>query len=241
MLPDKELSIILPCYNEAANIPLIFEKFKEAIGNDDFLEIILVNNGSTDNSASVFEAERLRHNDPRFRITRVEQNQGYGFGILSGLKAAYGKVLAWTHADLQTPPQDVLRAYQKYKEINDPMTLIKGKREGRAIVPALFTWGMQTLSSYALKVDLEDIAAQPKVFSREFYEKYLNKEAPYDFSLDLFAMYWAMKEGKVAEIPVVFEKRLHGEAKGGGNLKSRIKISQRTFKYIFELQKKLGV
>jgi glycosyltransferase involved in cell wall biosynthesis len=224
MLPDKELSIILPCYNEAANIPLIFERFKEAIGSDDFLEIILVNNGSIDNSAAVFEAERIRHNDPRFRIIRVEQNQGYGFGILSGLKAAYGKVLAWTHADLQTPPKDVLRAYQKYKEINDPMTLVKGKRRGRAIVPALFTWAMQTISSFVLKIDLDDIAAQPKVFSR-----------------DLFTMYWAIKEGKVAEIPVVFEKRLYGEAKGGGNLKSRIKISQRTFKYIFELQKKLGV
>ena len=239
MQPD--LSVILPCYNEADNIPFIISSFQKVIENEDFVEIILVNNGSTDHSAAILEAELAKAADPRLRTVKVEKNQGYGFGILSGLAAAKGSVMAWTHADLQTPPDDVLIAYHKFKELNDPMVFVKGRRQGRALVPALFTWGMQVISSVALKTHLEDIAAQPKLFSRTFYEKYLLKDAPHDFSLDLFAMYWAAQEDKIYEIPVVFGQRLHGEAKGGGNFKNRVKITRRTFKYIFELKDKLGV
>lgn len=45
-----KLSIVVPCYNEADNIPLILERFNEVINNNE-VEVVLVNNGSTDNSA----------------------------------------------------------------------------------------------------------------------------------------------------------------------------------------------
>ena len=231
-------SIVLPCYNEAENIPFIFSKFKEAIADENFLEIILVNNGSTDGSDEIFNQQLLKYNDARYRVVKVEKNQGYGYGILFGLSHAKGKVLAWTHADLQTPPKDVLTAYYKYKEWQNPMLLVKGRRKKRAIVPAFITWGMQVIASTVLNVKMVDIAGQPKVFSRYFYENYLLDKAPHDFSLDLFTMYWAAREGKIEEVPVIFENRLHGDAKGGGSLKTRIKITKRTWNYIFEIRKK---
>ncbi len=234
-----DLSIVLPCYNEADNIPFIFSQFKAAIGDADFLEIILVNNGSTDNSEEIFKQELIKNNDFRFKVVKVEKNRGYGFGILFGLKKAEGKILAFTHADLQTPPKDVLTAYYLFKSRMNPMLVVKGRRKNRALIPAFFTWGMQIISSIALGVNLKDIAGQPKVFSRYFYTYYLLNEAPHDFSLDLFLIYWAVKEGKVIETPVYFKKRLHGEAKGGGSLKTRIKVTKRTWNYIFELRKKI--
>ena len=42
-------------------------------------------------------------------------NKGYGFGILQGLAVAEGRILSWTHADLQTDPKDVVLAYELYK------------------------------------------------------------------------------------------------------------------------------
>ena len=58
-----KLSIIIPCYNESGNIKLIFAKLKEAIGDKKKnIEIILVNNGSADNSAEIF-AEELKNCD----------------------------------------------------------------------------------------------------------------------------------------------------------------------------------
>ncbi len=72
---------------------------------------------------------------------------------------------------------------------------------------------MSLISSIMLKVRLSDVNAQPKVFSRKFYG--LMTKPPLDFSLDLYALHLAKKQGfKVHIIPVIFSKRLYGEAKG---------------------------
>ena len=77
-------SLVIPCYNEAANLPLLLERCKELAVTPD-VEVVLVDNGSTDNTAEVLE--NLLPKFPRCRSIRVDKNQGYGFGIVSGLKA----------------------------------------------------------------------------------------------------------------------------------------------------------
>ena len=66
-----KLSIVVPCYNEEKNIPLILDKFNQVIHRDD-VEVLLVNNGSTDNSKDV-----MNELVPTFsfaRIVPVEKN-----------------------------------------------------------------------------------------------------------------------------------------------------------------------
>lgn len=232
----RKLSIVVPCYNEEKNIPLIISAFKKAIEKRKNIEVILVNNGSTDNSAAVFKQE-LQSED-LFKLVDVKKNQGYGFGILSGLEAASGEVLSWTHADMQTDPRDVIRGFDLYLEGSDENILVKGKRRNRAILEFVFTLGMQMIASVALKTYLDDINAQPKIFSKNFYNKFIKNRAPYDFSLDLFLLYTAKKNGlKIKEIEVNFAKRIHGEAKGGGSWRTRFKLMKRTLIYIFKLRK----
>ena len=239
MTKDNLLSIIVPCYNEAENIPLIIKRFREVLERRTDIEVLLVNNGSKDKSAKVFESELDKVNDQRFRLINVQENKGYGFGIKTGLEAAKGNVLAWTHADMQTDPKDVVLAFDLYLANNNPMVFLKGKRRNRAFTEQFFTWGMQMLSSLALGVNLEDVNAQPKLFSRIFYEKYLLLNAPDDFSLDLYALFWAKKSAKILSIPVYFNQRKFGEAKGGGSFHTRIKLVKRTWAYIFELKRSL--
>lgn len=102
-----KLSIVVPCYNEEQNIPLILNRFGEIIERED-IEIILVDNGSTDDSAIVLA--ELLPKYPFARTIRVEVNQGYGYGILQGLKKCRGEYIGWTHADMQTDPADILKA-----------------------------------------------------------------------------------------------------------------------------------
>ncbi len=233
-----KLSVVVPCYNEAANIPHLFAAFLPVLQAEAETEIIFVNNGSTDNSAEVFRQELSKYNDPRYKICKVELNQGYGYGILAGLKDASADILGWTHADLQTDPMDVIRAYQTYDKQNKYL-LVKGHRCKRKITEAFFSWGMQIISSLALGTALSEINAQPKLFSRYFYEELLVKDAPWDFSLDLYALYLATKQGSIISIPVYFKKRLYGEAKGGGSFKTKIKLIKRTWAYIFKLRKEI--
>ena len=237
------LSIAVPCYNESGNIPLIFSRFREVLGTRQDVEVVMVNNGSKDNSAQVFEQELAKAGDSRLRVVNVPVNKGYGYGIMSGLREAKGTVLAWTHADMQTDPKDVLLAWEAYDQAKasnqGKEVFVKGKRRNRAAAEQFFTWGMQVVASIALGTGLDDVNAQPKLFSRAFFETYLATGAPDDFSLDLFALYWAHRKCHLVEIPVFFNKRMHGEAKGGGSFKTRIKLIKRTWAYIFELGKSL--
>ena len=73
-----QLSIIIPCFNEEKNIPFILQSFQNVIKKED-MEVILVNNGSTDKTAELLE--QLLPNYPFARTVLVPVNQGYGYGI----------------------------------------------------------------------------------------------------------------------------------------------------------------
>jgi glycosyltransferase involved in cell wall biosynthesis len=234
------LSVILPCYNEKENLVALFERLDAVADLDSSLEIILVDNGSTDGSDKVFEHELSKRNAANFRVVKVDKNIGYGFGILSGLRAAKGEVLSVTHADRQTDPLDVLEAYSIYINANDPNLLVKGFRKNRKISEAVFSYGMGLLASIVLGIRLTEINAQPKLFSKSFFDTY-EHDAPNDFSLDLYFLYQAKKHGQIIDFPVYFSKRVAGEAKGGSgsSLKVKWKLIKRSFTYIFELRQKV--
>ena len=92
---------------------------------------------------------------------------------------------------------------------------------------------------FLLKVRLNDINAQPKIFHRSFYDKFLKDRSPKDFSLDLFALYEAKTNNyEIISFPVHFKKREFGVAKGGGgSLINRWNLVKRTFRYIYRLKK----
>ena len=235
-----QLSIVVPCYNEVLNLPNIFAKFDDILAKRTDIEVILVNNGSTDNSAQVFEKEINARKEKNIKLVNVAQNKGYGYGILSGLEQASSPILSWTHADLQTDPADVIKALEVFETTQPQPVLVKGYRKNRKVSEAFFSWGMGLLSSFALGVRITEINAQPKLFSKQFYER-IKPSAPKDFSLDLYFLYKAKQQGIVKEIAVFFLPRKFGEAKGGSgsSLKTRYKLIKRTFVYIFELRKKL--
>jgi glycosyltransferase involved in cell wall biosynthesis len=234
------LSIVVPCYNEAQNIPFIIDAFSKIVKNNTDVEVLLVNNGSTDDSATIFKKALITVELPNIKLVTVAQNKGYGHGILEGLQNATAPVLSWTHADLQTDPFDVLKAYEVYKNFDNEMVLVKGKRRKRNFIDVFFTWCMQVYCNFKLSTALHDVNAQPKLFSRKFYDN-IKQEAPLDFSLDLFFLYHAQRLGSIKTIDVFFKKRLHGEAKGGGTMKGKMKLIKRTFPYINELAKTITV
>ncbi len=233
-MPD--LSIVLPCYNEAGNLPFIFERMKKALANAPDTEIVFVNNGSTDNSKDIFEKELAQNSMPGARLVTVPVNRGYGYGIMTGLRATRGRILAWTHADMQTDPMDVIDGYRKFISSPDEKLFLKGRRIHRGLFDVIFTAGMSATASILLGAGLSDINAQPKMFNRSFLD--LMQNPPDDFSLDLYVLYIARKNGlKIIEQPVSFEKRRHGSAKGGGSIAGKISLSKRTFAYIWKLRK----
>ena len=232
-----ELSIIIPCYNEEKNIKiLIKDLIKNYISNS---EIIFVDNGSTDSTFKILNDEIKKLNIPLIRFIRVKKNQGYGNGIIEGIKESQGNIIGWTHSDLQTDIKDVYDSFNKINKNKDEYIFLKGIRQNRPIIDNLFTYTMGVFSSIILGVKINDINAQPKLFNRKFY--YLMKDSPKDFSLDLYVVYLAKKNDiKIHEHPVYFNERKYGYAKGGGgSFKMKLKLIIRTLKYIYKLKSKL--
>ena len=233
-----ELSIVIPCYNEDDNIFPLFRKIENLLKLDHKIEIIIVDNGSTDKTnQNILKSDLFIDN--KIKLKKIDNNIGYGFGIMSGVKIAKGDYIGWCHADLQTEPSDVYNAFLNNK--NKLVTgeyVIKGLRKNRNIFDDIFTFGMSLIASTVFLKKINDINAQPKLFPKSFLS-YLENH-PNDFSLDLFFLVIAKKNGfKIINHNVTMKKRLHGEAKGGGSLKGKIKLIKRTLLYIIELRKKL--
>jgi len=233
------LSIVIPCYNEEKNLDIIFSKLLEIHEKNKEIEIVLVDNGSTD--STVRTLSELKDQFKHFiKFIRIDKNIGYGHGIMEGVQKASREVIAWTHADLQTDPADVLEAYKTFVNHPDyPNCILKGRRMGRNPLDTLFTAGMSIISTLLLREKISDVNAQPKMFHRDFLEKLT--ESPKDFSLDLYLLFQARLCGfPILEFPVHFGKRLYGESKGGGTLKGKWKLILRTLRYILKLKHNLG-
>ena len=229
-----KFSLVIPCYNEAANLPLLLDRCKEVTRRPD-IEVILVDNGSTDNSPQVLQYLLPRY--PGCRSVRVEKNQGYGFGILAGLKAAKGEILGWTHADMQTDPQDALRGLALF-EHHGSNIFVKGRRYGRPVADVVFTVGMSLFETLLLGKPLWDINAQPTLFSRSLFLTW--QDPPHDFSLDLYAYYQARcKKTDLYRFRVKFNERAHGTSHWNVNWEAKRKFIRRTVDFSFQLKKSL--
>lgn len=232
-----KLSLVVPCYNEAKNIPLILDRFAAVLTRND-IELILVDNGSRDGSGELLAG--LLPNYPFARTLRVEVNQGYGFGVRAGLRAAAGEYRGWTHADMQTDPFDAVRALQEIEQRGDPRDIfVKGSRKGRPLFDQVFTVGMSLFETAYLGQRLWDINAQPNLFHRSFLDQWRNP--PDDFSLDLYALYLARKLGlEIVRFDVVFPPRVHGTSSWNTSIGAKWKFIKRTLDFSVRLKRGLS-
>ncbi len=236
-----ELSVVLPCYNESGNLPGILGRYR-TLNERLPLELILVDNGSTDQTAEVLSRELTKAENGFARSVRVEKNIGYGHGIQTGLENARASTVAFSHADLQCPPEDVGRAFDLYrtKKQSGPC-FVMGRRIGeRPGADKLVTKIYNRLAAFLLGVrtpegDPADINAQPKIFDRDMVP--LLGRGPKDFTYDLFALYVCARRGiPVVALDVTYESRQWGKSKLAANPWVRLKTSLNAFRRLMQMR-----
>ena len=229
------LSLVIPCFNEAANLPQLAGRCERVLASDRVEEVILIDNGSIDDSPIILE--RLAVANSRLRSIRVPINQGYGHGVLQGLAAARGDILGWTHADMQTDPVDALAGLELFATDPAPERLyVKGRRRGRPASDRAFTLAMSAFETLLLGRVLTDINAQPNMFHRSFFETWM--DPPKDFSLDLYAYHAAKQAGlRVRRFPVTFGERAFGVSHWNVDWRGKAKFIRRTLDFSFRLRR----
>lgn len=232
-----KFSIVVPFYNESKNIPLVLEQFLPFASKYEF-ELICVNDGSKDDTMQVFDRILSSGQYPFVKFISYSPNGGYGNAIMTGVRAALGEVIAWTHSDLQTPVADVFKAYDVFTSSENKNIIVKGWRTNRNLQQIILSFGMATVASVILRRKLTEINAQPKLFGKSLVP--LLKDAPKDFSLDLYMLCTAKNYGyKIKTIKVKFPERLHGESSWAFSWKSKFKTIWRSVKYIWRLRKEV--
>ena len=127
------ISAVIACYKDAPAIPLMYERLCAAfsqLGVD--YEIIFVNDGSPDDSASVLKALTARDD----RVLAIEHSRNFGSqnAFLSGMELATGDAVVLLDGDLQDPPEVIPALYEKWREGNEVVYGRRSKREMSALM-----------------------------------------------------------------------------------------------------------
>jgi glycosyltransferase involved in cell wall biosynthesis len=169
--PQPDLSIVMPCYNESAIVEYTVRRLIAAFDDRGWrLELITVDNGSTDATGEILA--RLAGELPGVVKHRVEANQGYGFGVISGLPRCTADWVGIIPADGQVDGEDVVRLFEA-AVASDGWIVAKVRRRFR--MDGL--WRKVVSVSYNLfvralwpRLGSIDINGSPKLFPRRAYE-----------------------------------------------------------------------
>jgi glycosyltransferase involved in cell wall biosynthesis len=206
------LSICVPVYNEAENLPLLHQAIVEVIGPAHIdAEIVLVDDGSRDESWRVIES--LVAKDPRVRGIKFKSNCGETAASDAGLRAARGKYVMTMDADLQNDPKDIPQFIKTLDQgwdcVCGTRVATRGKGDSfiRVASSRIANWVRNKLSDE----QISDAGCTYRAFKRECVTKLKLYRGLHRFIPTLLKM-----EGfTVTEIPVTNNPRLHGESKYG--------------------------
>jgi dolichyl-phosphate beta-glucosyltransferase len=104
--PAPELSVIIPAYNEELRLPATLSRIAAyARSFPSEIEVIVVDDGSRDNTVAV--AEKFRDEIPSLRVVSNNKNRGKGYSVRHGMQVARGDIVLFTDADLSAPIEEV--------------------------------------------------------------------------------------------------------------------------------------
>jgi len=212
------LSLIVPCYNEAQTIETCIEKVLDISHDQDFsLEVVIVDDASTDGSWQILEKIASRRNE--IRIIKHEKNRGKGAALRTGFIHATGDFVGIQDADVEYNPRDYLTMLEPL--IDGRADVVYGSRylrpDTRRILYFWHTWMNKTLtgvSNMFTNLDITDMETCYKLFRREIIQKIALdlKEERFGFEPEVTAKV-AEARCRVYECAISYNPRTYEEGK----------------------------
>ena len=227
----SSLSVVLPAYNEEANVERAVEgvsSVAQQLGIDH--EIILVNDGSTDLTGEI--ARELMQRVPSFRLVEHYPNRGYGGSLRAGFAAAMGDLIAFVPADNQFDFREISRLL----ECLDEADIVSGYRAERqdTFIRKLNGFGWNTLVRLLFGYLCRDIDCGFKLFRREVLERVTIVSDGAMIDTEFLA--GARARGfRIAEVPVTHLPRVAGEATG-----ANLKVIAKAFRDLVRFRQRLS-
>jgi polyisoprenyl-phosphate glycosyltransferase len=126
------ISLVIPCWNEESVIPVLYERVVQMLDRTGSTwETIFVNDGSRDRTLAMLLD--LHDRDERIKVLNFSRNFGHQVAITAGFDYAEGDAVIVMDADLQDPPEVVLRLIEKWREGYDVVYAVRTKRTGESL------------------------------------------------------------------------------------------------------------
>lgn len=160
---NPEFTLIIPAYNEAEGLPDVLKKI------DPDIAVIVVDDGSTDDTAAVAEKNGVR-------VIRHSANIGYGRALKTGIKHADTPLVVITDADGTYPNDMIETLIEKFHQGNHDM-VVGARTKANAAIPLIrrpAKWALNKLANFLTKTTIPDLNSGLRVMRKDVVEKYFN-------------------------------------------------------------------
>ena len=226
----KSLSVFFPCYNEQDNVTHTVEKALETLDELDLdFEIIIVNDGSSDNTSKI--AQDISRRNKRVKVVNHPQNLGYGAALQSGFKAASKELVFYTDGDGQfdfSEMPSLLPLMEQY----DIVSCYRIKRHD-PIIRKINGWCWTKLVCLLFSMKIRDIDCAFKLYKTEIFDNI--KLSSTGALIDTEVLARASRKGyRITQKGVHHYPRSAGEQTG-----ANIRVILRAFKELFKLYRQI--
>lgn len=206
----KRLSLVIPAYNEEECIEnTVSELINEFMSTDAHLELVLVNNGSNDNTSKILKNLEKLYSD--VKVVTIGVNEGFGWGVINGLRNAHGDYVGYIGADGQISARDTVRVFERLKSKN--LDLCKSRRIKRedGVLRFFLSKSFNMLFYILYHVSVNDVNGTPKIMKYECYKR-LDLESK-DWFIDAELLIKSATLGfEMGDVDVIFKKRNRGKS-----------------------------
>ena len=182
----KLLSLIVPVLNEEEAIPLFYEAVQKVLHDEPYeLEILFVDDGSTDRTLEIIEALHAR--DPRVRAISFSRNFGKELALAAGLQAARGDAVVPMDVDLQDPPSLLPEMYRILKEEPyDSVATRRSTRKGEPKIRSFLSKEFYNVINKISKTEIVSGARDYRLMNRKMVDAVLEMSEYNRFSKGIF-------------------------------------------------------
>lgn len=223
-----DLSIVIPTYNESANILKLIEAVRQSIPSNTFAEIIIVDDNSPDGTGRIVESyirnhmnnwqgDRNRHEPNRsvVRIIHRKYRSGLISAIVDGIKQSQGESILVMDADFSHPPEMIPKMME---ELNSKYDLVIASRymKGGSVIGwpfkrRIISKGANKIAIHSLRINgIKDVMSGFFLFKRHIIKNITFDTSGYKILLEMLVK---ADDVRVKEIPYVFTNRKSGESK----------------------------
>jgi len=217
-MTNIKISLIIPCYNEEANIQKgVLDKIGNFTKDDNrFIEVLIVDDGSSDNTRKIIKNKYLNQ-FPKFKLIK-NPHQGKAFAVISGIKTARGSYVMFSDIDLATPIEEAEKLITEIKKGNDIVIGSRTtERKGAPLTRKLMALGFIFVRNALIGLQsIKDTQCGFKIFEKKaaltiidkfkvFHTAKETKGSSVTAGFDLEFLFLALKLGyKIKEIPVLW-------------------------------------